>query len=288
METAIVLGTFDGLHAGHRAVIEKAAGCYSVAVTFDMPPKSFFAGEPQLLIQTAVRAERLKKLGIDKVDIQNFADVKNIEPDVYLRQLKQKYNPQRIVCGFNYRFGKDAVGDTTLLDEFCDKNGIEFICVDPVKKGDTVLSSTNLRGLLREGRVEEASMQIFGGFSFTAPVIHGDARGRELGFPTANQEYPKEMVRLKFGVYVSRVTIDGKQYDAITNVGVRPTYRTDTIGCETYIKDFSSDIYGKEITTQLLRFVREEKKFSSVNELKNAILNDVKLLKKEVDNETNI
>ncbi len=278
MKTAIVLGTFDGLHAGHRAVIEKAAGFYSVAVTFDIPPKSFFTGEPQLLIQTAVRAERLKKLGVDKVDIQNFADVKNIEADAYLLQLKQKYNPQRIVCGFNYRFGKDAAGDTALISQFCDKNSIEFICVDPVKKDDTILSSTNLRGLLREGRVAEAAEQIYGGFSFIAPVTHGDARGRELGFPTANQEYPKELVRLKFGVYISRVTVDGKQYDAITNVGVRPTYKTDTVGCETYIKDFSSDIYGKEITTQLLRFVREEKKFSSADELKNAILNDVKLL----------
>lgn len=279
MKTAIVLGTFDGLHAGHRAVIEKVAEFYSVAVTFDAPPKSFFAGEPQLLIQTKLRVERLKALGIDKVDVQSFADVKNIEAEAYLQKLKQKYNPQRIVCGFNYRFGKGAMGDTALIDKFCDENGIEFICVAPVKKDGAVLSSTYLRGLLREGRIEEASAQIFGGFSFTAPVIHGDARGRELGFPTANQEYPKELIKLKFGAYVSHVTIDGKQYDAITNVGIRPTYKTDTVGCETYIKDFSSDIYGKEITTELLRFIREEKKFSSVDELKTAILNDVKLLK---------
>lgn len=278
MKTAIVLGTFDGLHAGHRAVIEKAAGFYSVAVTFDIPPKNFFTGEPQLLMQLTERVARLKALGVDEVDIQNFADVKNIVADHYLQQLKQKYNPQRIVCGFNYRFGKDATGDTVLMGEFCEKNGIEFICVDPVENDGAVLSSTYLRGLLRDGGVEKAAEQIFGGFTFTAPVMHGDARGRELGFPTANQEYPKELVKLKFGVYISRVTIDGKQYDAITNVGVRPTYKTDTVGCETYIKDFSANIYGKEITTELLRFVREERKFSSIDELKNAILNDVKLL----------
>ena len=279
MKTAIVLGTFDGLHAGHRAVIEKAMGFYSVAVTFDIPPKSHFTFEPQLLMQTASRIERLKTLGIDRVDVQRFADVKNIAALDYLFELKQKYNPHRIVCGFNYRFGKDASGDIALISEFCAENNIEFICVEPIKEDKTVLSSTLLRGFLREGKVDKAATKIFGGFSFTAPVIHGDARGRTLGFPTANQEYPKEMVIPKFGVYISRVMIDGKKYDAITNVGMRPTYKTDTIGCETYIKDFSSVFYGKEITTELLRFVREEKKFSSAEELKNAILNDVKLIK---------
>ncbi len=278
MKTAIVLGTFDGLHAGHRAVIEEAKDFYSIAVTFDIPPKSFFSGESQLLMLSDDRKKRLKQLGINQVEIQSFADVRDIVAEQYLEQLKQKYNPQRIVCGFNYRFGKDAKGDTALMDDFCQKNDIEFVCVPPVEQGDKVLSSTYIRNLIREGKMQQASSMIYGGFSFVAPVMHGDARGRELGFPTANQEYPKELVRLKFGVYISRVTVDGKQYDAITNVGVRPTYKTDTVGCETYIKDFSADIYGKEITTQLLQFVREEKKFSSIYELKNAILNDVKLL----------
>ena len=280
MKTAIVLGTFDGLHAGHRAVIEKAAGFYCVAVTFDIPPKGFFAAEPQLLMQVDERVARLKKLGVNKVDVQKFAAVKDIEANDYLEQLKQKYNPELIVCGFNYRFGKGATGDTQQLLTFCNQNGIKFVCVDPIKSENTILSSTALRALVREGMVHEASSQIYGGFSFDALVAHGDARGRTLGFPTANQEYPKDMVKPRFGVYVSRVTIDGICYDAITNVGVRPTYKTDTVGCETYIKDFCADIYGKQMKTELLRFVREEKKFSSVEELKNAIINDVKLLEK--------
>ncbi len=278
MKTAIVLGTFDGLHAGHRAVIEKANGFYSIAVTFDIPPKSVQTGEPQLLMSPEDRIERLKKLGIDKVDTQNFHDVKDIDAGVYLEKLKQKYNPQRIVCGFNYRFGKNAAGDTSLIADFCNKNDIEFVCVPAVKQGETILSSTNIRSLLREGKMGEAVSQIYGGFSFTAPVIHGDARGRNWGFPTANQEYPKDFVKIKFGVYISRVTIDGKRYDAITNVGIRPTFKTDTVGCETFIKDFSGDVYGKQMKTELVKFVRGEQKFSSIDELKNAILNDVKLL----------
>ena len=278
MKTAIVLGTFDGLHAGHRAVIEKANDFYSIAVTFNIPPKSVQTGESQLLMSPEDRIERLKKLGINRVYIQNFSDIKDIDASDYLESLKKEYNPQRIVCGFNYRFGKNAEGDTTLIAEFCNKNGIEFVCVPAVKEGENVLSSTNIRSLLREGKMSDAASLIYGGFSFIVPVIHGDARGRNLGFPTANQEYPKDFVKIKFGVYISRVTIDDKQYDAITNIGIRPTFKTDTVGCETFIKDFSGDVYGKQMRTELVKFVRGEQKFSSIDELKNAILNDVKLL----------
>lgn len=278
MKTAIVLGTFDGLHAGHRAVIEKANGFFGVAVTFDIPPKSFFTSEPQLLILPDERAERLKQLGIKEVEMQSFNKVKDILPLDYLELLKQKYNPARIICGFNYNFGLNAQGDSKLIAQFCKQNGIEFICVPPVEDNGSAISSTSIRNLIRNGDVAEASKQIYGGFSFKARVEHGDARGRQLGFPTANQQYPKDLVIPKFGVYLSQVTIDNKKYKAITNVGVRPTYLTDTIGCETFIKDFSGEIYEKEIITELLQFIRPEKKFDSVEQLKQAILKDVKLL----------
>ena len=278
MKTAIVLGTFDGLHAGHRAVIGQADGFYSIAVTFDIPPKSYFNAEPQLLMLLEDRVNRLKQLGIDRVDVQDFSKIKDIEAKADLEFLKREYAPQRIICGFNYRFGKGATGDTTLIAEFCEQNNIEFVCVPPTMVGDTALSSTYIRNLIRDGNIKEANTMIYGGFSFTAPVVHGDARGRLLGFPTANQFYPKDLIKLKFGVYLSRVEVDGKRYKAITNVGVRPTYQTNEVGCETFIKDFSGDIYDKQMTTELLEFIREEKKFLSVDELKEAIINDTKKL----------
>lgn len=278
MKTAIALGTFDGLHMGHRAVLSQMSDFFSIAVTFDIPPKSVLTGQPQLLILPDDRAVRLKELGINQVCMQSFKEVRNINAFDYLEHLKQKYDPARIVCGFNYRFGYNAEGNTDMLAQFCKENGIEFICVPPVEKGGKVISSTHIRNLIREGNIEEASSQIYGGFGFTAPVLHGDARGRTLGFPTANQNYPTELVRLRFGVYISRVTVDGREYKAITNVGIRPTYQTDAVGCETFIKDFCGDIYGKEMKTELLRFVRGEQKFGSIDALKNAIINDVKLL----------
>lgn len=278
MKTAIILGTFDGLHAGHRAVIEKAKDFFSVAVTFDIPPKGIVSGEPQLLILPDDRENRIKKLGINQVEMQSFEAVRKISAVDYLEFLKDKYNPSRIVCGFNYRFGYKAEGDVALLNKFCKKNGIDFICVPPVEKDCVVVSATNIRNLIREGKISEASSQIYGGFCFTAPVLHGDMRGRTIGFPTANQNYPENLVKLKFGVYITQVTIDAVQYSAITNVGIRPTYQTQTIGCETYIKDFCGEIYGKDMKVEFLQFVREEKKFLSLEELKNAILSDVKLL----------
>ena len=278
MKTAIVLGTFDGLHAGHRAVIEQAKGFYSTAVTFDTPPKNAISGKLEMLILPHDRKERIKALGIDEVVMQDFDRVKDISANDYLLHLKENYNPDRIVCGFNYRFGRGAEGNTQLLAEFCSKNDIEFICVAPVQKDGVTLSATNIRNLIRQGDVLTASSLMHGGFSFCAPVAHGDGRGRLLGFPTANQQYPETLVQPKHGVYISRVTIGKKQYKAITNIGIRPTYQTDTVGCETFIKDFSGDIYGENIRLELLQFVRAEQKFSSAEELKNAVLKDIDLL----------
>lgn len=278
MKTAIALGTFDGLHAGHRAVLNETKGFHSIAVTFKIPPKSVMSGKIQLLILPDDRKNRLEQLGIDRVVMQDFNSVKEIPANEYLENLKKNYNPSRIVCGFNYRFGKGAIGDTDLLAEFCGQNGIELIVVPPVKNDDGIISSTVIRGYIADGEIKKASDSICGGFKFTAPVLHGDARGRTIGFPTANQEYPEMLVVPKLGVYMSRVTVDGRCYNSITNVGVRPTYKTKSIGCETYIKEFNGNLYGKSITTELLCFIRPEQKFEGLKELKNAILNDIKLL----------
>lgn len=276
MKTAIVLGTFDGLHSGHRAVIERALDCYSIAVTFDVPPKCVASGEMLVLPDDKVMA--LKQLGINQVVMQKFEDIKNTSPIDYLEDLKSKHKPTRIVCGFNYRFGKDATGDTKLLEGFCLDNGIEFVCVPAVLQDGEIVSSTAIRNLIREGMLEKAAAQMYGGFGFTGEVLHGDKRGRTLGFPTINQAFPSGLVKPKFGVYVSCITVNGQEYDAITNVGIRPTYQTTDVACESYIKNFNGEIYGTKVKLQLLRFVRAEQKFSSVDELKNAIINDVKLL----------
>lgn len=275
METAIVLGTFDGLHKGHRAVIDLARGYRIVAVTFDIPPKAHFDSDLKLLMLPSDKTAGLKQLGVSEICSLKFGEVKNISPEEFFDSLFKRFSPSLVACGFNYRFGKGAKGDTELLKTLCREKKIEFKSAKSVG-GKTPVSSSAIRALISDGKISAANEQIYGGFGFTATVHHGDARGKGLGFPTVNQVFPDELIVPKFGVYSSEIIIDGKSYKSITNLGVRPTYQTDFIGTETFIKDFSGDAYGKRATLKLKEFIRCEKKFSSREELEKTVKADIK------------
>lgn len=274
MKTAVALGTFDGLHAGHRAVIGKTAGFHSVAVTFRIPPKCVSA--PLMLMTPQDRERGLLELGINEVSMFEFEDLCDLTPAQFLDFLRLKYNPSRIVCGFNYRFGKGAKGDEAYIADYCSRHGIEFVCVNGVCAGDNPVSSTVIRSLITAGDVKTANTMLYKPFGFASEVLGGDRRGREIGFPTVNQLYPQLLLKPKFGVYSSVVTVEGKSYRGITNIGMRPTFKTEQVGSETYIKDFSSDIYGKSVRIELTDFIRAEMKFETLEALKSAIENDVK------------
>lgn len=275
MKTAIVLGTFDGLHKGHRAVIENARGFYTVAVTFSMPPKVYFGAPPELLMLPEDKEAGLKSLGVGEIHTLDFGKTVNISPEDFFYYIKEKFSPALISCGFNYRFGKGAAGDVNTLKSLCEKNGVDFKCAQSVG-GENPVSSSALRAMIAAGDIAKANEQIFGGFGFTGKVIHGDARGTVFGFPTANQIFPEQLVKPLFGVYKSKIIIDGEEYDGITNIGVRPTYKTDFTGCETFIKDFHGDIYLKPATLKFTDFVRTEKKFPTREALITAVKADIK------------
>ncbi|MBQ6714299.1 MAG: riboflavin biosynthesis protein RibF [Clostridia bacterium] len=275
MKNAVILGTFDGLHRGHQAVINCSEGYNIIAVTFNAPPKMHFDKSMGVLMQNEDRFNQLKELGVSEIYALDFNEVKSIEPYDFLQMINEKYLPRLFVCGFNYRFGRNAEGDTDTLKAYCEKNGIDLKVADSVDIDGQTVSSTLIRNLISEGDIERANTLLYKPFGFTAEVINGDKRGRNLGFPTANQIYPKEMQKLKFGVYRSRVLIDGIEYKGISNIGIRPTYRTEGPTCETYIYDFSGDIYGKYIRIEPLKFLREEQKFSTAEELKKAVLKDI-------------
>lgn len=275
MKNAVILGTFDGLHPGHRAVIENAFPYRTVAVTFRLPPKFSLGSGGGLLMLPEDKCRALEALGVSEIKMLDFEQVRGLSPEEFLSCIESEYAPARICCGYNYRFGKNASGDTALLAEFCGKRGIEFRCIDCVRENGQPISSTALRTLLSDGDVETADKYIYGGFGFKAEVIHGDARGRTLGFPTVNQKYPDMLAPLKYGVYTARIEFDGKCYSGISNIGVRPTFETAAVYAETYIKNFSGDIYGRTVTLKPQRFLRPEKKFSSVDELKAAVMRDI-------------
>ncbi len=276
MKRAIALGTFDGLHKGHRAVLNLPDRMQKTAVIFALPPKAVLSGEPRSIMTTKDKCAALKKIGIDEIFTLQFDRVRDMPPKDFMQFLKKEFSPDLISCGFNYHFGKNAAGNTEMLSDFCKDNGIEFNCHGAVTQEGEPVSSTRIREYLKNGEIENADKLLTFPFSFTAEVISGDRRGRTIGFPTVNQKYPSELIPLKFGVYKSKIIVDQAEYDGITNIGIRPTFKTDYIISETYIIGFSGNLYGKEITIVPTHFVRGEVKFSSVEELKKQIERDIK------------
>ncbi len=275
LSNAIALGTFDGVHLAHKKVLSLPEKYKKIAVCFSKPPKAYFGNETKLLTDEKTKNKLLERAGVDEICTLDFSEFKDKTPMEFLAFLKDKFSPKIISCGYNYRFGKGAAGDTKLLEEFCIENDIKFICTKKIERNGKTISSTAIREALKDGKISAANSMLGYRFSFSAEVIGGDKRGRTLGFPTINQHYPEEVVSLKKGVYQTKVIVNGKEYDGITNIGNRPTYPSNFIVSETYIKNFSAEIYGENVTIIPLEFLREEKKFDSVEELKKQILLDL-------------
>lgn len=280
MRNAVALGTFDGLHKGHLAVLDLPQNYHKIAITFKKPPKAQNADKGIMLLTTDDKCNRLKKMGFEPVCL-DFNTAKQISAEDFLKQIKEQFDPAYISCGFNYRFGHNGLGDTELLQNFCTQSGIILNVCPPVTDGENAISSSRIRNHLFAGEIESANRLLSEPFSFTARVLAGDGRGRTIGFPTINQRYPIELAQIKFGVYTTDVEIDGRCYRGITNIGTRPTFPVDYIVSETFIQDFSADVYGKMVKIIPRKFLRAEKKFNSAEELVLQITKDIRTTKKE-------
>ncbi len=274
MKTAVALGTFDGLHKGHLSVLDLPCGYSKTALVFKIPPKCVKSGNMSLLLTPEDKQSRLNKMGFN-VEVLDFGKVENISAEDFLSYIKETFNPSLLSCGFNYRFGKGGKGDTAFLAEYALKNGIELKISNPVEADGEIVSSSRIRDLIANGEIVKANGLLGSSFGFSAQVIKGDGRGRSLGFPTINQAYPRVLAAPKFGVYKTQVEIGEKTYNCITNIGVRPTFPVDYVVSETFIKDFSGDLYGKNLRIDFNEFLREEIKFSSLSELKKQVLSDI-------------
>lgn len=278
MKTAVSLGYFDGLHKGHISVLDVDSSYYRVAVTFKTSPKAELTGKNESLLTFKERCEQLKGIGVDEVYALDFKEIRNMSPLEFLHFLTDKFNPSLITCGFNYRFGKNAEGNVRALESFCREQGIELRVSSPVKRDEETVSSTFIKSLIKSGDIIGANRLLLKPFSFENEVQKGDKRGRTIGFPTINQEYPKDLVVPKFGVYKTKVLFDKKEYIGITNIGKRPTYPSDYVISETNIQEFSGDLYGKNVKICLLELLRGERKFNSLEELKNQIAEDIRCI----------
>lgn len=283
MTLSCALGNFDGVHRGHAALLKKArekGSCTHSAVwTFRTHPR-VCEGDNRF---SALTTEEQKlslfaDAGVDIAILCDFPEVRNVSPeDFAFRILYKSCNVRRAVCGYNFRFGKGAEGTPADLEKTFQRLGAETSVVDAVKSGDgAVISSSAIRRFLEEGKIEMANDFLGREFCISLPVSEGQRLGRTLGLPTINQIFPPHLVVPRHGVYAAKCTLCGKEYKAIANIGVRPTVisHAENVNCETHIIGFSGDLYGRTVPIRLCRFLRDEKKFSSVDELKTAILAD--------------
>ena len=273
-KTAVALGNFDGLHKGHLAVIneavmEKHNGLLPCILTFDSHPQKILKGSaPKKIMTRSLCEKETEKLGCDTVRL-SFEEVRNMTPEEFFNEiLIEKLNIGFVSCGFNYRFGKNGEGTSETLCKLCKNAGISFKCVGEVLFNGEAVSSTRIRHAIENGEIEKANKMLGRYFSYDFEVVHGDRIGKKLlGFPTINQLFPEWHVVPKNGVYASATEVDGRLYPSMTNIGKRPTVNGEQLRSETCIIGFSGDLYGTHPEVKLIKLIREEKKFPSLEAL---------------------
>lgn len=286
-ETVVALGFFDGVHLGHGALLRRARlladnlGCQAVALSFDRHPSALLAGQSVPLINTPEDRQRLmlSLYGMDRVALIPFTrEFMNTPWDQFVREcLVQGLHARHVVCGHDYRFGRDGAGTPQTLAVLCRQLGLGCDCIPRVELDGVTVSSTAIRRFLSQGQLDKANRFLGHPHLLSGPVIHGNRLGVQLGFPTANVALPQGLVEPLSGVYATKVLLHGQWYPAVTNVGTHPTVgQSSQVLAESWILDFSGDLYGKTISIHFCSFLRPEKKFASLEELKAAVLDNAR------------
>ena len=276
--TFVALGTFDGLHIGHKAVItsEKTEYEKKLALMFKEHPQVTLKGNhPGRLLTPHKERELLSQWGVQGEYI-DFNEISDLTPQKFVDDiLIKKFNARSIACGFNYRFGKGASGDVSTLRKLCAEREIKLTVVDEVDYDGMPVSSTRIRNAISSGDMKSAKEMLGRYYSYDFEVRHGDERGRILGSPTINQFFMKDFCVAEFGVYASVTNVDGVNYPSVTNIGVRPTIEgVSEKRSETNIIGFEGDLYGKHPEVFIIEKIRGELKFNSLEELSNQIAKD--------------
>ena len=292
--SAAVIGNFDGVHRGHLEVLKNAKEFSSKSnlplsvLTFDPHPRAFFSkGNTNFLLQTLLdKAEALSKNNIDYLINLKFDDLlSELSPEQFVEKvLSESLSLKHIFVGKDFKFGKDRAGDINSLESFGLKYRIGLSSIKLKNQDGTSISSTKIRNNLKKGKIKEANELLGRPYMISGLVIEGDKRGRQIGFPTANISLGK-LIRPAFGVYAVLIEgIENKVLRGIANIGRRPTVNDRGVLLEVNIFDFNEDIYGKKIFISLIDFIRDEKKFDGIENLKKQIVMDVKLSKSILGN----
>jgi len=281
---AVTIGNFDGVHLGHREIfrrvreLARAAGGVSVVVTFVPHPLQVLAPGKAVRLITSPREKEalIEASGIDYLlEIPFDAAFAAIAAREFVqRTLVETLGMEQLVIGYDYAFGRGREGDVTLLRELGKRFGYQVEELQPIACGATVYSSTAVRNLVSEGDVKGVVAVLGRHYSLTGTVVHGQQRGRALGFPTANLETDKDLLPAA-GVYAVKARVGAGLYDGACNIGTNPTFQNERLSLEVFLFDFEGDLYGREVSLFFLDRLRGEQRFPDLEALKAAIAADV-------------
>ena len=287
----VLIGNFDGIHLGHQKLISKAKRIAHqkkqklVLITFNPHPREIINNiEMDLILPYKEKKLLLKNYGIDKIDEIKFTNkLSKLSAEEFAKEYIYKaHNPSDIVIGKNFKFGHKARGDAKLLKDSLSKK-VKVHSIDIKRLDSLVISSSEIKKLISKGNIDKVNKLLGRNYHISGKVIHGEKRGRLIGFPTTNLSTEWNFLPKK-GVYVSKVVISDKSYQSITNIGVRPTFNANSLQIESHIFDFNKNVYGKKIKIYFLARIRSEKKFETVEKLIENITKDVNFGRKYFKN----
>jgi len=284
-EHALSIGVFDGVHRGHQMLIERmvteasARDLTAGIVTFHPHPVSVVQPDVKITYLESLerRVEMLRDLGTDFVAVLQFtSELQQVSAFDFSRLLVEEARMRLLVVGDDFRFGRGGEGNIEVLTEIGSELGFEVIAVPLLDDGSTPVSSTRVRDALQAGEMESVSELLGHPFLLRGPVLHGDERGRQIGFPTLNIGVSADRWLPPNGVYVTKAFVGDRVFNACTNIGVRPTFAGDQkLLVETHLLDFEGDLYGELVTIELVHRLRAERKFDGIDVLRAQIQSDL-------------
>ena len=278
---AVALGFFDCIHIGHRLLVNTAReystsnkGTESALFTFSNDPSEFLGREKQIY-SFDERACALSDLGLDILISAEFdKEFADLSPVGFLDMLTEKLNIKAMIAGKDYTFGKFAKGDVAFMKSYCEAKGIEVITVNFEERDGHKISTTDMKNLVKSGDIDSLNSLLSEPYFMIGKVVHARHVGTKLGFPTANIVISDSKLSLADGVYATVLSVDGKNYPSMTNVGAKPTFGIEIPSIETYVLDFNGDLYGKTVKLSYVTRIRSIQKFSSADALKSQLARD--------------
>jgi riboflavin kinase/FMN adenylyltransferase len=265
------IGNFDGVHRGHRALIEQAirGDRPTAVVTFEPHPRAYFQPDRPMfrLTPEPVKLAIFRRLGLDGAFVLAFNQhLASRSAESFVRLLANDLKLSGVLIGYDFHFGKGREGNPQRMEELCRKHGLDCVVVPAVTEASEPISSSLIRSALEAGDVASANTMLGYRWFVQGNIRHGDKRGRELGYPTANMRLPDDC-RLRHGIYAVRMNVDGTIHNGVASFGTRPTFDNGAPLLETFLFDFSGDLYGKSVDVEFIAWIRGEAKFDSIDRL---------------------